>query len=39
MFVAITLNVYAVPVVNPDTTKGDEAPVAELPPVVVQYAV
>jgi hypothetical protein len=39
MFVAITLNVYACPVVKPETTNGDEAPVARLAPVVVQYAV
>lgn len=31
-FVAVTVNVYAVPVVRPDTVIGEEDPVAVIPP-------
>jgi hypothetical protein len=37
--VALTLNVYALPVVKPETVNGEDAPEVVFVPVVVQYAV
>jgi hypothetical protein len=31
-FVALTVNVYAVPLVKPETVIGEDAPVAVIPP-------